>query len=183
MIALHDFIKKHGPAAIVSAIGTAIFFLTYDPRIKASDTNKSTYELLLNECKADQKKLEQLDPTKEALYKSNTALTVNNYNMQSLTKKINELEANKAYLNSQLELAISDNRALRTKLSEYEKNREVFEKLASLEKKKDDARSKPKEYYDPRTLEQFRQDNEMIAQETHVQILDLQNQFKCLRGS
>lgn len=190
---LHDFLKQHGPAAIVSAIGTAVFCFTYisqfycEPQLKtlrdANETTKSSYALILQGCDSDRKRLEQLDTTKEALYKSNSALTVNNYSVQSLTNKINELEASRAYLNSQLEKAYADNNALRTRLNEYEQNKEVFAKLAYLEKKKEEARMKAKDFFDQRTMQQFRQDNEMIAQETQEQILDLQKQFKCLRGS
>ncbi|MDC5675750.1 hypothetical protein OFM77_18270, partial [Acinetobacter baumannii] len=129
-----------------------------------------------------------LDETKDKLTtnlnKSNSELIVNQYNVQSLNNKINQLNNEKEILNAQLNQAYAENRKLQAQLRNYQDNAEILQKISNLELKKQNARNvHARSVFDNKTDQEIRADNEIIAKEYQEQILSLQDKLKCMNPS
>lgn len=193
-----DFVKRNAPsfmASMVISFPACLWFVNqfvYTPKVEALEIINKDLHTRNNELKdekdASKKESQDLGDKKDSLttnlHKSNSELTVNNYNLQNLTNKINDLNNDKNILNLKLDQAYADNRKLLAHLKNYQENADILQKISNLELKKQNARNgHGRSVFDNKTDQEIRADNEVIAKEYQQQILNLQDKLKCVNQS
>lgn len=193
-----DFVKRNAPsfmASMVISFPACLWFVNqfvYTPKVEALEIINKDLQTRNNELKdekdASKKESQDLGDKKDSLttnlHKSNSELTVNNYNLQNLSNKINDLNNDKNILNLKLDQAYADNRKLLAHLKNYQENADILQKISNLELKKQNARNgHGRSVFDNKTDQEIRADNEVIAKEYQQQILNLQDKLKCVNQS
>ncbi|MDC5345578.1 hypothetical protein NRA48_17765, partial [Acinetobacter baumannii] len=194
----YELVKKHLSAFIaafaICLSGCTIFFNQYvcAPQVEALKVANLSLQTTNNQLQKNYEdknsESKSLDETKDKLTtnlnKSNSELIVNQYNVQSLNNKINQLNNEKEILNAQLNQAYAENRKLQAQLRNYQDNAEILQKISNLELKKQNARNvHARSVFDNKTDQEIRADNEIIAKEYQEQILSLQDKLKCMNPS